>query len=347
LLARSREIALPSGATIRTPLLVPSVSSRGFDVDSVGLSEAAYALDVAQDRLTEALLVSSYDLHHRLLPDVDMLLGGDHWSTVYAVPQLLVIDSGGYELGPAWDGNEIYREPRAPRDFTRDDYERVLAGLPRNRDVLVVTYDHVAPGTEHPAYEDQAAQALELLGRHPHLMVDALLKPQFGGGFVDPRAVVPAATVLREVHVVGVTEKELGDSIVDRLVAVARLRRLLDDAGVHAPLHVFGALSFVHVGLYFMAGAEVFDGLDWLRYGHHAGVAVHRETAALLNGLIDDATGMRRGLVTLDYLTALAELKRRLCRWVDTEGDFSVMGQQAGTFEATYAAMIARLVEGD
>jgi hypothetical protein len=34
----------------------------------------------------------------------------------------------------------------------------------------------------------------------------------------------------------------------------------LDEAGVKSPIHVFGALDPLTVCLYFVAGAEVFDG---------------------------------------------------------------------------------------
>ena len=345
LLARSREVRLFSGACLRTPLLVPSISSRGFGLAGDGFSEAAQQLDVARDHISEALLISAYDLHHRLLPDVDELLSDAHWSTLYAVPQLLVIDSGGYELAPAWDGNEVYREPREPREFTEAEYEDVLDRLPRDRDLLVVTYDHVPPGATYPPYDDQVTRAMHHFERRDHLMVDLLIKPQQDRRFVDVSDVASVAASLGVFHAVGVTEKELGDSLLDRLVAVARLRMVLDDADVTAPVHVFGALSPLHVGLYFMAGAEVFDGLDWLRYGHHGGLSVQRETAALLWGLTDEGAGVRHGLVTLDYLDALRVLKRRLCNWAETRGDFRVMEQWVDVYESTYAAMLARLSE--
>lgn len=346
MLARSRQVQLPSGATVRTPLLMPSVSSRGFGLRADGLSEVVDALAIARDHLTESLLVSAYDLHHRLLPDVEGLLGGDHWSTAYAVPELLAIDSGGYELGSAWDGNEIYREPRLPRGFAREDYEAILSQLPRDRDLLIVTYDHVEDSSGYPSIGEQIARARALVAPHPHLMLDLLLKPEGMERYVDPEGLAAATGELTDVHVIGVTEKELGGSLLDKLEAVAELRRLLDDAGVEAPLHVFGALSLVHASLYCMAGAEVLDGLDWLRYGHHRGMSVHSETAAVLDGLLEEPPDLRRAMVMLDYLGALGNLKRRLRLWIDSGGDFSVMEELAHVCESAHRAMRIRIAKG-
>ncbi len=46
---------------------------------------------------------------------------------------------------------------------------------------------------------------------------------------------------------------------------IAKLRKALDKAGLNIPLHVFGSLDTVTTPLYFLAGADIFDGLTWLR----------------------------------------------------------------------------------
>ncbi|TYL86102.1 hypothetical protein [Bradyrhizobium cytisi] len=61
------------------------------------------------------------------------------------------------------------------------------------------------------------------------------------------------------------TEKEAGDTFVERLTFVARLRALLDANDVYKPIHVFGGLDPFMAPLYFLAGADVVDGLTWLR----------------------------------------------------------------------------------
>ena len=74
---------------MRGPLLIPAVSSKGFPIVE-GLSEAGRILQLASPDITEALLVSAYDLHHGLLLDHERLLGPEHAQTLYGTPSLLV-----------------------------------------------------------------------------------------------------------------------------------------------------------------------------------------------------------------------------------------------------------------
>src|SRR5207253_10125437 len=92
---------------------------------------------------------------------------------------------------------------------------------------------------------------------------------------------------LEALEIVGIAEKELGNSVVKRLKTVVELRDILDDAGVSAPLHIFGGLDPLFTPLYFAAGAEIFDGLAWLRYAFHDDLSVHRDSLLILNNQID------------------------------------------------------------
>jgi hypothetical protein len=342
LLARSRSLTLRSGLVLTTPLLVPSLSSKGFQFRQDGLSEVAAYLEVARDHLTESLLISAYDLHHAYLPDAERFLGPDHWSTVYAAPSLLIVDSGGYELSPTWDGSEVYRGQRPVLPFTRQEHEQLVDHLPRDRDLLVVTYDHLATDEERPGYGAQLKEAAAFFGARTHVLSDVLLKPPAGARFVAARDLAPHAVQLAGFDVVGLTESELGDTLLDRLMTVAALRTSLDEAGVVAPIHLFGALDPLFVTLYFMAGAELFDGLTWLRYGYHAGVSVYRESAGLLDGDLDVPRSLCGGRVQLRYLGALVDLKRSLRRWVQVGGEFAVLPYHQEELERAYRALMSR-----
>ncbi|MDW3181367.1 hypothetical protein [Roseobacter sp.] len=67
------------------------------------------------------------------------------------------------------------------------------------------------------------------------------------------------------------TEKEIGASTKDRLTFLAAFRDLLDEAGMETAIHVFGGLDPLMTPLYFLAGADVFDGLSWLGYAFKMG----------------------------------------------------------------------------
>jgi hypothetical protein len=315
------------------------VSSKGFRLRRDGLSEVGTYLEVARDHLTETLLVSAYDLHHGHLPEADTALSPNHWSTLYGAPSLLIVDSGGYELGNWWEEGDLHREHLAPLSFTSRDYASLLDRFPSDRDLLIVSYDHLSPGQDRPSIEYQLEQAAVFFDARRHMMSDVLLKPPSGHAYIDPVSLADTAGSLGGFDVVGVTEKELGGTLLDRLRATAALRRVLDEAEVQSPLHVFGVLDPLLVSLYFMAGAELFDGLTWLRYGYHEGLSVNRGSIALLDHVIDEPDAHIGARAQVEYLAALSNLKRGLSRWVQTEGDFSVL-PFAADLEHVYDAMM-------
>jgi hypothetical protein len=67
-LPRSQTLRHPSGETFTTPLLVPSFSSKGFRINKNGRSEIWGVFANTAEFLTEAILVSAYDIHHKHLP---------------------------------------------------------------------------------------------------------------------------------------------------------------------------------------------------------------------------------------------------------------------------------------
>lgn len=330
---RSRVLPLRDGSALVTPLLIPSVSSKGVGTRADGLSEANTYLQLAGTTAPDALLVSAYDIHHRLLEDVDRWLGGEIWDTAFAAGTLLVLDSGGFELGTGWAAGEIYRGSHTPEAFSVEDHEILLQRLPPNQNCLVVTYDHGAG--ESRSLHQQAADAQRLRLHHPAFMVDALLKPP-PGAFLDIEAIHDVAAELRGVDVVGVTETELGDSLFDRGRAIGQLRRTLDEAGVEAPIHVFGVLDPLLVSFYFSVGAEIFDGLTWIRYATHGGLSIYRDASALLAGRGELGTFLREATAQLEFLNGLRDLKRSL-REFATSGDFSIFGPNAQVLADAHA----------
>ena len=99
---------------------------------------------------------------------------------------------------------------------------------------------------------------------------------------------------------------------MDRMVNVARLRAALDAEDVNIPVHVFGALDPLSVCLYFIAGAEIFDGLTWIRYAYHAGRCIYTHNhGALAYGLhLSDDLVKSRAIAENYY--CLQELQQKL-----------------------------------
>lgn len=329
-------LPLRDGSALVTPVLIPSVSSKGVGTRSDGLSEATTYLQLAASTAPEALLVSAYDVHHRLLEDVDRWLGGDIWDTAFGAGTLLVLDSGGFELSTGWDAGELYRGSHTPRAFSAQEHEILLQRLSPNQNLLVVTYDYGAG--ESRSLDQQVKDARQLRLNHPTVMVDALLKPS-PGGYLDIEAIHDLASEFEGVNVVGVAETELGDSLLDRGRAIRQLRQTLDDAGLEAPIHIFGVLDPLLVSFYFSAGAEMFDGLTWTRYATHGGLSIYRDASALLAGRGELGTALREATAQLEFLNGLRNLKRSL-REFASSGDFSIFGPNAKVLADAHARLV-------
>jgi hypothetical protein len=344
MLARSRRLRL-TAEPISGPLLVPSVSSKGFPRMNNGETESGAALKLVSPDITDALLVSAYDLHYKRLPDANRLLGTEHRETIYRMPRLLVVDSGGYELNAIdFESGETQRGPYQPAEFSRGEFAAVVDRLPNDRELLVVSYDR--PERPRDSYRKQRETAQEFFAARSHLHSDFLLKPQGYDRVLDIAELTPDAANLRFFDVIGVTEKELGDALLDRLIVLARLRELLDLSGcAEAPIHVFGSLDPLVTPLYFMAGAEIFDGLGWLRYAYVDGLSIHPDQLAPLDGRLRDREPRRDFFRHLSNLREIQALKHRLERWAHEPERYEHLGPRHETLREIYETMRAELAQ--
>jgi hypothetical protein len=317
-----RTVRLPSGEAIETPLLVPSFSSRGFAQvpGAPPRSEASELLEFFGPELHESFLVSAYDLHHKLLTDGDLVERGEWGQSLLARPKVLFIDSGGYEIAPGADAGELLqdaREGRRPWDETT--YAALLDRIPEQAgNCALVSFDR--PGE---TYESQIAAAQALLAARRGAIPVMLLKPP-NGRHHEFRDLESSARRLGFCSIVGVTEHELGTTLVERIAALADLRDLLTRHRLSLPIHVFGALDPLFVPLYFAAGGDIFDGLTWLRYAYWHGLAIHHAQGPLLEGVLEQHDDVRRRTVAAKNLSDLAQLRLRLMRFVAEDGDWKI-----------------------
>ena len=104
-LARKSSITHPLGVVIETPLLVPSFSSKGFlfkKSKTRKISEVTDFMEVSAEVLTESMLVSAYDLHHKHIQPS---------SRIAKIAPVVFIDSGGYEVSDTHDFPAVYKHP--------------------------------------------------------------------------------------------------------------------------------------------------------------------------------------------------------------------------------------------
>lgn len=335
-----------AGGVIDLPLLVPSFSSKGFDYFSekrggklVHCSETTIALEYLGSFLDESYLLSAYDLHH------------DHFrkpERYYKNTALILLDSGGYEMAPEFDSSEPKMTPvRELPEFLREDYVKTLKSLYQkhsDKPFLIANYDW---GTRHKPYDVQIRDARSLFREFPDWSTNFILKPNKPKNtVVHVDEVIPFMHELRNFDVIGVTEKELGRSLIDRLKRIVKLRIALNTQNIDTPIHIWGGLDPIITPLYFFAGADIFDGISWLRYAYHDGVAVNRESHIVLNRNLTVSSDHSVALAQNDNLVALQGLATSMRAFLSSETpNFDMFDGRSDLFEKSYRTMIAKIAQ--
>ena len=331
MLARRAFFEHPTAGPVELPLLVPAFSSKGFELRrkqkrDKQYSEVAYQLEDFSKRPQKSVLISAYDVHfeHFKAPELSPQAPYVYLKNV----NLAFLDSGGYELASEYDSTEPRRFEREPERFTIDHYHAVLdrivaKGSPAP--LVIANYDH---RKRRKSLDQQIREARVTFTRYSEFASDFILKP-WKGNFIDPTTLSDSdISSLRGFDIIGVTEKELGRDLLERLRRVALLRQKLDAQELHAkPIHVWGGLEPLSAPLFFFAGAQIVDGVSWLRYAYRNGVAIARDTYCILaSDLGLGASGkLNHGYASLTNLAALERIAVSLQQWVDLEGtDFSM-----------------------
>lgn len=337
MLADRRTLVHPAHGPVDTPMLVPAFSSKGFRLPySTKLghdySEVGYIVHEFPTYEAGSVLISAYDLHYKHFEMPDEGMGGDVVGKVTSA-EVVLIDSGGYELTRDFDTSQIksYQyEPKA-EGYCKEVYEELLTELCSGRTkapLVISNYDYTAKNTP---YGSQVEAARRLFEKYEDVACTFILKPW---GERDSRLHLDELSSrqiaeLRDFDAIGVTEKELGRSLLDRLRAIAELRVRLSEASVDIPIHVWGGLDPILTPLYFFAGADIFDGLSWLRYGFVDGMAVNREASQVLVQSLN-ARSSRQHVeyyLSMSNCQVLERLEVALAQWVDYDGErFDVFG---------------------
>lgn len=258
--ARSTTLTHPLGTQIITPLLVPSFSSKGFHYSSKHRrSEAYQQIEVAKEFITDSILISAYDAYHKFIPKFE---------SIHSVAEITFIDSGGYEVSDNYDLSASYHTRPKVRKWSEKLLRQQLDKWHQDRAAVLISYD----GNDRISFDEQIENALKLFSLYPNQLNTLLLKPHSSdSNFISIPDLQTYITQLNKFSIIGVTEKELGCSLYDRMKNIALLRKELDNAKITSPLHIFGGLDPITSSLYFLCGAEIFDGLTWLRYSYHKG----------------------------------------------------------------------------
>ncbi len=355
MLARRSALDHPLFGRIELPLLVPAFSSKGFVFKTTArgsskriYSEIAYELADFGGRPSAAVLVSAYDLFfdHFDAPKLS------HRPEEYLrETKIVFLDSGGYELISHFDSTETRVSPYTPRPgYGLEQYETVLQRLSAQKQALPLVIANFDYATDGQPLSKQISAARALFNKYPGCLADFIIKPwQARGSVVEPSKLSRSDLCeLRGFHIIGVTEKDLGKNTFDRLQRVAELRYRFTDAGITAPIHVWGGLDPLLSPLFFFAGAEILDGVSWLRYAYRNGVAMERQSSAILKEIgVTASQQLMHAYAALDNLTFLDGLTIALQQWVDFDGnDFNMFHPDVKQeLRRAYGAMKTRIKE--
>ena len=208
----------------------------------------------------------------------------------------------------------VYQSPYTPKPWTTKNLEGILEQWPHEIPAVFVSFDH--PKIRKPLCQ-QIAEARMLFRQHRDHLRLLLIKPEKETQRTLKKAIASATADVEALgifDIVGVTEKELGRTMLDRMSGIARLRLAMDEADVQTPLHIFGALDPLTVCLYYISGAEIFDGLSWLRYGYKDGLCVYTHNVGAIDyGLHFSDDDVRTRAFTNNYYH-LQELRQQLLK---------------------------------
>lgn len=331
MVARTSHLRHPSGSTLKTPLLVPSFSSKGLRNRRDGKSELREIFRNSAPVLTESMLISAYDLHYQHLPRPQRFP---------ATPSLTIIDSGGYENGSDYDLSAAYQYGYRARPWTDKKLHAVLKAWPNYIDAAFVNFDMVGR-----PLKAQISSARRLFELHPQQLHTFLIKPSRRSSHRVGKMlneIREHADSLAQFNIIGVTEKDLGNSALERMATVRQLRQILDDAGAKSPIQVFGALDPLSSPLYFIAGAEIFDGLTWLRFAYLDSRCVYQQNYAILAVGLDPDDDFVKSKMLSDNYAALWDLQLAMQRFA-ADRDFRHFGPHAAALQRAAESLAAQV----
>ena len=300
---------------VATPLIVPSFSSCGFP-------QVADIYDGMKDKLYGVCLVSALDLASGCIP-----------ADVTDEVNLVLIDSGMYEAKNSPCLQVDHCPSPTKGHWLRQQYLEIAGGIDGGGNVILVNYDR-AETLQH-----QIMGATEDFAHALQAASDFLVKPELSSGLVNVAKLAKHAGELEQFDIVGITAREAGDSLVKRCSTVVMLRDAMGDAGLENPIHIFGAINPMEVLAYFFCGADIFDGLNWLRlaFRKYGSMAIEEAAFEEQNFNTDDCDlRMEQRILNLSFLYRLQESLHQYC----STNDLDVLAR-----EFPFAVKAARTAE--
>jgi hypothetical protein len=218
---------------------------------------------------------------------------------------IVFLDSGGYE---GYSSSEL----SAPKPWSVEAYRDVLSRLENRTTIVPVSFDY----ENRQPTEDQVVAATQLASDFSQFPWDCLFKPEsIELRVVNVEAILNLIPAAPRFAVFGFTETELGSSILERARNILRIRTTLNDQGRDTPIHLFGCLDPRAIRFYFAAGADIFDGLQWLRSFMTEADLFRMSSCVVREGLWDQNERAVEASFSIRNLEVILKLQRSLRRF--------------------------------
>jgi hypothetical protein len=321
MLAKRRIIRLGNFTKLKTPILLPSFSSKGFP-------KVQKIIKACEEYITDEILVSAYDISHGIL------------SEDFEFASAIFLDSGGYEASRDADLSEIYEGDHVAKEWSPERYAEVVKNWTSASPTVFVSFDHPKFRTDTKEQIERARHLVLPPGEHARSF---LLKPESEDAIrLHLDRITPHLARLKDFAIVGVTEKEIGNSSLNRMMNVARLRKALDRHHPEMPIHVFGSLDTISTYLFFLAGADIFDGLTWLRYAFSEGDTIYRHSYGALRLPISVNSDVVEGRCWSNNYQYMQQMRLNMMKH-SNDRNFEHFGKHHELIKSAYQEMCAEL----
>ena len=228
MLAKRRGFYKDGKEIIRTPLLLPSFSSKGFP-------EIQNIFKATEEVIDGEILVSAYDVHYKAL------------TGPFDFAEAIFLDSGGYEASKDVELSDIRKHAYDPKAWTIDSYLAIVTSWSSSRPTVIISYDHPK---DRVNTKEQIDRAERTLPKGQNIFREILFKPetadseQEASNEINVDAVIENVYRLAAFDAVGITEKEIGSTLQAKMANITRIRKALNANGFEdKPIHVFGSLD--------------------------------------------------------------------------------------------------------
>ncbi len=231
-----------------TPNYIPSFSSR----DDPYIKERM--CELLDDIPQSTVLISAYDYYQlRNKGSID-----PNFIKKSFKDKLLFLDSGGYELQFSTSDN-----------WTPERYKDIIREL---NPQFFVGYDRIPPYEMESDTVKEIEKSIGFLkgytetkGRVLLIHFSMLNKPiNEVPTFVDK--IIEHSD---HIDVLGFPEREIGTNIIQSCRFIRQIRNELDKREIFKPIHIFGCSDPKSIILFVISGADIFDGLGWIKYAFY------------------------------------------------------------------------------